>query len=200
MVTRNELNDEFVKYFDESFAFRTDTDFASENLSGIYTMEFSLGSGEEGGIADPEFLAHVDAFAGWMREQPDVHHVFTLTDTFKRLNKNMHADEAEWYRLPTERDLAAQYLAALRDVACRTGLDLNDTINVEKSSTRMIATCDNVSAGRMRELQTQAESVASHQHAREDVDRAGVDEPDVLPHLRAQHQELPHRGVHRPWG
>ncbi|MBW2719184.1 MAG: MMPL family transporter, partial [Deltaproteobacteria bacterium] len=37
MVTRNELNDEFVKYFDESFAFRTDTDFTSENLSGIYT-------------------------------------------------------------------------------------------------------------------------------------------------------------------
>lgn len=156
MVTRNELNDEFVKYFDESFAFRTDTDFASENLSGIYTMEFSLASGEEGGISNPSYLADVDAFADWSREQPDVQHVFTITDTFKRLNKNMHADDPEWYALPKERDLAAQYLL-LYEMSLPYGLDLNDTINVEKSSTRLIVTTDNISAVRMRELQGQSE-------------------------------------------
>jgi hypothetical protein len=157
MVTRNELNDEFVKYFDESFAFRTDTDFTSENLSGIYTMEFSLGSGEEGGISDPDYLAHVDAFANWARQQPDVQHVFTITDTFKRLNKNMHADDPEWYALPKERDLAAQYLL-LYEMSLPYGLDLNDTINIEKSSTRLIVTCDNITAVRMRELQAQSEA------------------------------------------
>jgi predicted RND superfamily exporter protein len=156
MVTRNELNDEFVKYFGESFAFRTDTDFTSENLSGIYTMEFSLSSGEEGGISDPEYLADVEAFANWSREQPDVQHVFTITDTFKRLNKNMHADDPEWYALPKERDLAAQYLL-LYEMSLPYGLDLNDTINVEKSSTRLIVTCANVTAVRMRELQAESE-------------------------------------------
>ena len=157
MVTRNQLNDEFVKYFDESFAFRTDTDFASENLSGIYTMEFSLGSGEEGGISNPNYLERVDAFANWAREQPDVQHVFTITDTFKRLNRNMHADDPEWYALPKERDLAAQYLL-LYEMSLPYGLDLNDTINIEKSSTRLIVTCDNVTAVRMRELQAQSEA------------------------------------------
>jgi hypothetical protein len=157
MVTRNELNDEFVKYFDESFAFRTDTDFTSENLSGIYTMEYSLDSGEEGGIANPGYLEDVDAFANWSREQPDVQHVFTITDTFKRLNKNMHGDDAEWYALPKERDLAAQYLL-LYEMSLPYGLDLNDTINIEKSSTRLIVTADNVTAVRMRELQGQSES------------------------------------------
>ena len=157
MVTRNELNDEFVKYFDESFDFRTDTDFTSENLSGIYTMEFSLDSGEEGGIADPEYIEHVEAFANWSREQPDVQHVFTITDTFKRLNKNMHGDDPDWYALPKERDLAAQYLL-LYEMSLPYGLDLNDTINVEKSSTRLIVTTDNVSAVRMRELQGESEA------------------------------------------
>ncbi len=157
MVTRNELNDEFVKYFDESFAFRTDTDFTSENLSGIYTMELSLNSGEQGGISNPSFLAHVDALARWLRDHPDVHHVFTLTDTLKRLNKNMHGDDPKWYALPKERDLAAQYLL-LYEMSLPYGLDLNDTINVEKSSTRMIVTCDNVTAARMRELQAQSEA------------------------------------------
>jgi predicted RND superfamily exporter protein len=37
------------------------------------------------------------------------------------------------------------------------GLDLNDTINIEKSSTRLIVTVDNVTAVRMRELQGQSE-------------------------------------------
>ena len=157
MVGRNELNDEFVKYFDESFAFRTDTDFTSENLSGIYTMEFSLDSGEESGIADPDYLAHVEAFATWLREQPNVEHVFTITDTFKRLNKNMHGDDPSWYRLPKERDLAAQYLL-LYEMSLPYGLDLNDTINVNKSSTRLIVTSENVTAVRMRELQAQSET------------------------------------------
>ena len=38
------------------------------------------------------------------------------------------------------------------------GLDLNDTINVEKSSTRLIVTAENVTAVRMRELQAQSET------------------------------------------
>ena len=157
MVTQNELNDEFVKYFDESFAFRTDTDFTSENLSGIYTMEFSLGSGEEGGIANPDYLEHVEAFANWSREQSDVQHVFTITDTFKRLNKNMHGDDPDWYVLPDERNMAAQYLL-LYEMSLPYGLDLNDTVNVEKSSTRLIVTTDNVTAVRMRELQGESEA------------------------------------------
>jgi predicted RND superfamily exporter protein len=157
MVSRNELNDEFVKYFDESFAFRTDTDFVSENLSGIYTMEYSLSSGEESGISNPDYLRDVDAFANWSREQPNVEHVFTITDTFKRLNKNMHGDDPEWYELPTQRELAAQYLL-LYEMSLPYGLDLNDTINIEKSSTRLIVTSENVTAVRMRELQAQSEA------------------------------------------
>jgi hypothetical protein len=157
MVIRNELNDEFVEYFDESFAFRADTDFVSENLSGMYTMEFSLDSGEEGGISNPAFIATIDAFAQWLRAQPNVHHVFTLSDTFKRLNKNMHGDDPEWYVLPEERELAAQYLL-LYEMSLPFGLDLNDTINIDKSSTRLAATLDNVSAVRQRELQSQTEA------------------------------------------
>ena len=49
MVGRNQLNDEMIKYFDESFALRTDTDFITENLSGVYTMGVLHGLGEGGG-------------------------------------------------------------------------------------------------------------------------------------------------------
>ena len=42
----------------------------------------------------------------------------------KRLSKSMHGDTASWYRLPDERNLAAQYLL-LYEMSLPYGLDLN---------------------------------------------------------------------------
>ncbi|MCG7956779.1 MAG: MMPL family transporter, partial [Candidatus Thiodiazotropha endolucinida] len=89
-IPSNRLDDRFVEYFDETIDFRQDTDFATENLTGIYLIEYSLESGETGGISDPGFLQKVDAFAQWYRQQPHVLHVNTITDIMKRLNRNMH--------------------------------------------------------------------------------------------------------------
>ena len=58
---------------------------------------------------------------------------------WKRLNRNMHADEEAWYRIPADRDLSAQYLL-LYELSLPYGLDLNDRINVDKSETRITAT------------------------------------------------------------
>ncbi|MGH8458265.1 MAG: efflux RND transporter permease subunit, partial [Nevskiales bacterium] len=42
LVPLNEANDKFAHYFDKSIQFRNDTDFVVDNLTGLYTMEFSL--------------------------------------------------------------------------------------------------------------------------------------------------------------
>ncbi len=154
-IPRNELNDEFVKYFDETIPFRTDTDFTTENLTGIYSIDYSLESGESGGISNPDFQAAVDAFAQWFREQPEVIHVNTLTDIMKRLNKNMHGDSDRWYRLPERRDLAAQYLL-LYEMSLPYGLDLNNQINVAKSATRLNVTLHSLSTSRLLKLEERA--------------------------------------------
>ncbi len=160
-IPKNEFNDEFVKYFDETIEFRRATDFATENLTGIYTIQFSLDSGESGGIARPDFLSAVERFAEWFREQPEVIHVNSLTDTFKRLNKNLHGDDVAWYRVPQQRDLAAQYLL-LYEMSLPYGLDLNDQINVDKSSIRIIATTENLSTKEILDLDRRARDWLTH--------------------------------------
>lgn len=151
LVPLNELNDQFVDYFDERVAFRRDTDFTTQNMSGIYQLEFSVGAGESGGIAEPGYLAQLDAFTQWYRSQPDVVQVTSLTDVMKRLNSNMHGDDPAAHHVPDDRDLAAQYLL-LYEMSLPYGLDLNNQINVDKSATRVVVTVDNVSSGRLREL------------------------------------------------
>jgi predicted RND superfamily exporter protein len=144
LIPKNELNDQFVEYFDESIQFRTDTDFATEHLSGLYRLEFSLAADESGGISDPEYLRTIDAFANWYLEQPNVLHVSTLSNTMKRLNKSMHGDDPAYYRLPDSRELAAQFLL-LYEMSLPYGMDLNNQINVDKSATRFIVTLTDVS-------------------------------------------------------
>ena len=90
LIPINELNDVFVEYFDERIEFRRDTDFISENLTGIYNVEYSITTENTGDIADPDVLAKIKKFADWLNTQPEVIHVNTVTDTFTRLNKNMH--------------------------------------------------------------------------------------------------------------
>ncbi|MEW5705059.1 MAG: MMPL family transporter [Pseudomonadota bacterium] len=156
-IPRIELNDQFVNYFSPTIPFRADTDFAMQNLSGIYQIQYSLPAGESGGINEPEYLRHLDAFAKWLQAQPGVVHVQTLTDILRRLNKNMHGDDPTWYRLPETRDLAAQYLL-LFEMSLPYGLDLNNQINVDKSSVRLIATLENISTRKARALKASSEA------------------------------------------
>ncbi len=139
LVPTIDLNDEWVKYFDHRIQFRNDAEFGIEHLNGIYFIEYSVESGEAGGISDPEYLGALESFTAWLREQPEVTHVYSYTDIIKRLNKNMHGDDPQWYAIPEDRDLAAQYLL-LFELSLPFGLDLTDRINIDKSATRVTAT------------------------------------------------------------
>ena len=155
-VPANELDDRFVEYFDDRIDFRNDTDFTSENLTGIYQLDFSLSGGETGSISEPDYLETVDAFSEWLRAQDGVIHVNSITDVMKRLNKNLHGDDLAYDRLPGDRELAAQYLL-LYEMSLPYGLDLNNQINVDKSATRLTATLDNISSAEILSLAESAE-------------------------------------------
>jgi len=86
-----------------------------------------------------------------LRQQEEVTHVFSYADIAKRLNKNMHGDDPAEYRIPAERNLAAQYLL-LYELSLPYGLDLNDRIAIDKSATRVTATVVEMPTGQLREF------------------------------------------------
>ncbi len=135
-ISRIELKENWLELLDESYEFRRSTDFVSRNFAGVETYEYSLSAGQAGGVTDIGYLNRVDAFAEWYRAQPEVAHVFAISDIVKRLNRNLHADDPDEYRLPEDSDLAAQYLL-LYEFSLPVGRDLNNLIDVDRSSTRM---------------------------------------------------------------
>ena len=156
-IPRNEINDVFVHYFDESIPFRVSTDFMVENLTGVYVNDYSLDSGEEGGISNPDFLQDVEKLSKWLEAQPGTVHVDRFTTIMKRLNKNMHGDDQAHYTLPDDRGLAAQYLL-LYEMSLPFGLDINNQINIDKSSTKLAHTIGLISS---------KETLALDQHIRD---------------------------------
>ena len=156
-LPRNDLNDIFVHYFDETIDFRVDSDFSTDNLTGIYNIEYSLNSGEPGGISNPGYLHDVEAFTNWFRQQPEILHVNTYSDITKRLNKNMHGDDQAMYKIPDERNLAAQYLL-LYEMSLPYGLDLNNQINVDKSAIRLTTTLKTLSSNELISIEERAET------------------------------------------
>lgn len=155
-IPRNIIDEKFNEYFDTRYQFRLDNDYVEENLTGFESIEYSLGAGESGGISNPEYLKNLEKFADWYRQQPGVMYVSTLTDTMKRLNKNMHGDDESYYRLPDERDLSAQYLL-LYELSLPFGLDLNNQINIDKSSTRFTAILESISTQSALDLENSAQ-------------------------------------------
>jgi predicted RND superfamily exporter protein len=137
-----EVNDQWVEYFDERIEFRTDSDKALEDF-GLYPIEYSVPAVDTGGVSEPEYLAELDQFADFLRTQPEVTHVYSLSDVMKRLNRNMHADDDAYYEIPADRELSAQYLL-LYELSLPYGLDLNDRINIDKSASRVSATLGRV--------------------------------------------------------
>ncbi len=157
LVPTIDLNDEWVRYFDHRVQFRNDAEFGIEHLNGIYFIEYSLESGEAGGISNPAYLATLESFTGWLRQQPEVTHVYSYSDIIKRLNKNMHGDDSDWYMVPDDRELAAQYLL-LFELSLPFGLDLNDRINIDKSATRVTATVGQLPTRQVRGFMDRSQS------------------------------------------
>ncbi len=137
-IPRNQLTEDWNNYFDETFEVRRASNALRDHFGSLHSLRYIIDSGAEHGIDDPEYIAQLQNFADWLREQPEVKHVTVITDLLKRLNMNLHGDDPAWRKIPDERGMLAQYLL-LYEMFLPLGQGLEDTINVDRSATQLTA-------------------------------------------------------------
>ena len=59
-ISQIKFQDDFIRYFDERYDFRIAADYMEDNLGGLQLMQYSINSGEPGGINEPEYLKKVE--------------------------------------------------------------------------------------------------------------------------------------------
>ncbi|CAA0123828.1 Uncharacterised protein [BD1-7 clade bacterium] len=139
LASQNIINDRFSELIRKPHEFRTDNEKVDRHFGALYDINLSMNAGESGGITDPAYLASMDKYATWLRAQPEVKSVTTIADTLKRLNQNLNGDDAAFYKVPEERELAAQYLL-MYEMSLPFGLDLNNQIELNKEESRIRVT------------------------------------------------------------
>lgn len=154
-LLRIRLDDDFIRYFDESFAYRTASDFTEDRLTGLNILEFSLDSGSPDGIFSPAYQAHVDEFTMWLRAQEKVANVTSITEYTKRLNMHLSADGLAI--IPDNRSLIAQYYL-LMDMGLPEGRSLSEVINTDQSASRVTANLRHATSGEIRRMNEAAQA------------------------------------------
>lgn len=137
-LPKNELNEMFTEYMDESFSFRQANDYLDERIGGLHRLLYSLESGSENGIHSPAYLEALEAFSNWLRQQPEVAFVASYSDVQKRINKAMNANQDSFYRVPDNQALASQY-TLLYELSLPYGQGLTNIVDLKKSSTLLVA-------------------------------------------------------------
>lgn len=152
LIPMNRINDEPAKYFGERSEFRQAADFMQNHISGMGTVSISIDTDKAQGIVAPPFLNTVASFTQWLRNQPEVDHVASLTDILKCLNKNMHGDDPAYYKLPGSAELGAQYLL-MYEMSLPYGLDLNNQVNIDKSALKIQVVTKNLGSNELIDLE-----------------------------------------------
>ena len=128
-ISKISLEDDFLRYFGPEYELRQSIDYYEDNFAGLNALEYSVNSGKENGVNDPEYLMKVESLVNFLRSQPNISSVRSYTDVVKRLNQNFNEDDESFYKVPNSELEAAQYLF-LYELSLGYGLDLTDLLNL----------------------------------------------------------------------
>ena len=136
LMPLNKVDDDPISYFKKGVPYRDASEFSVKYLPSVKDLGFSIECGEASCINEPSFLLMLDNFRVWLKEQPGVQHVAAYSNVIKRLNKSMNGDQETHYSVPEQADLSAQY-NLMYEMSLPYGLDLNNQLDLEKSSTKV---------------------------------------------------------------
>ena len=156
LSAKNEFNDVWMEYFDESYEVRRATEFMVNELTGNHRLQFAFPSGAKAGIMEPEYMQGLDQFSQWARQQPEVEYVSTFSDTIKRLNRDMNGGDPAFYSIPAGRDLIAQYTLMFQ-MSLPFGLGLENQIDMDQSTTRVNVLLGGVSSNQILDFEQRAD-------------------------------------------
>ncbi|MEM0930149.1 MAG: MMPL family transporter [Pseudomonadota bacterium] len=151
--------DDFIPhFFNGSYEFRQHLDRLEDELPAFGVVEFDLSHAGSDAITDPSFVRELEDFERYLGDLPNVTHVYSIAETFRRLHTHLNADDlAAADGLPQDGDALAQYLL-LYEMSLPFGQDLTDRVSMDKSGTRVSAVVREASNANLNIIKHQADA------------------------------------------
>ncbi|MEM9706522.1 MAG: MMPL family transporter [Pseudomonadota bacterium] len=175
------IDDTFHRYFSERFEFRRHAELIRTNLTGTEFIDFDLNGGRENAIFEPEYIDKLQRFEAWLKSDPNVIYVGSILDIYARLNQHLTDGDPSSRVIPEDRETLAQYIL-LYEMSLPLGQDMNKTITLDKSGSRVTAILSSGSTAFTRELKLDAEKWLASQ-APTDIKAVGTGLPVMYSYL-----------------
>ena len=104
------INSSFLDKFEKDSEITLTDNFVNSKFGGTSTLNVILESNEPGAFKQPGNLLIMDEIQNETEKLPLVGNSFSLADYLKRMNKVMNADREEYYSIPPDDEMVAQYL------------------------------------------------------------------------------------------
>ncbi|MEX0964609.1 MAG: MMPL family transporter [Pseudohongiellaceae bacterium] len=142
------IDSNYVTLFKQSSQVRQDIEYFDEIYRGMMTLDIILDSGEEEGIKDPAYLEQLDEIENWLTGREALGPINSLVDYLKEINQSMNGDDPEFYRIPSSREMTAQYLLLYESSGANE--DLSDIKDFENRHARLVVPVINMEASQMQ--------------------------------------------------
>ncbi len=108
-ATQLQVNEQRITLFKEDVPLRVADTVMNRLLDGTNYFDIVIEVPDNEGLFQPEHLQRIEAFQAYLESLPHVKGTTSIVDYLKQMNRSMNEGRAETYRLPTDRDLVAQY-------------------------------------------------------------------------------------------
>ncbi len=99
-----------LKFLRKSNPVRISADFIEANLGGITPIEIVITADDEGAMKNPAILAQIDQLQQFMTGLKYIDKTISPVQFIKDMHQSMNNENPEFYRIPENRDLIAQYI------------------------------------------------------------------------------------------
>ena len=142
------IDSNYVTLFKESSQTRQDIEYFDDVYRGMMNLDIILDSGEEEGIKDPLFLVQLDQIQSWLQQRETLGPINSMADYLKEINQALNGDDPEFYRLPSSREMTAQFLLLYESSGANE--DLSDIKDFENRHARLVVPVVNMEASVMQ--------------------------------------------------
>ena len=104
------IDNNFLAYMGDEFEVKGDIQYVDNHMCGSSTLEVVFDTGVRDGIKDPEVLREIEGLQNFAKQEPLVMTTSSVVDVIKTINKTLHNEDPEFYRIPETKNEVAQYL------------------------------------------------------------------------------------------
>ncbi len=108
-AARVEFNDQRITSFQETEPLRIADAAINAAFDGTYYLDVAITTPEPEDLFKRENLARIERLQAWMETDGGVVNTTSIVDYLKEMHRAMHEDRPEYYRLPDDPALIAQY-------------------------------------------------------------------------------------------